>query len=105
MGKIEKAVDDLSQFLDTFYNDVEGWLELAELYSSVNQFVYFNLDVYVRCPLVELGQIHTRAPGSLTCSYPGTSESLLYAAICRNCIYRSRHPPCHKNVPCCDRYV
>jgi ER membrane protein complex subunit 2 len=39
MGKVDKAVDELSQFLDTFYTDVEGWLELADIYSSCNQSV------------------------------------------------------------------
>jgi len=37
MGKYEKAVEELSEFLDTFYTDVEGWLELADIYSSCNQ--------------------------------------------------------------------
>lgn len=39
MGMIEKATEELSQFLDTFYSDVEGWLELADIYSSCNQYV------------------------------------------------------------------
>lgn len=30
---------ELTQFLDTFYNDVEGWLELADIYTSCNQCV------------------------------------------------------------------
>ncbi|KIM92171.1 hypothetical protein PILCRDRAFT_810180 [Piloderma croceum F 1598] len=38
MGKVEKAVEELSQFLDTFYTDVEGWLELADIYSTCNQY-------------------------------------------------------------------
>jgi len=38
MGKYEKAVEELSEFLDTFYTDVEGWLELADIYSSCNQY-------------------------------------------------------------------
>ncbi|TFK31869.1 hypothetical protein BDQ12DRAFT_659923 [Crucibulum laeve] len=38
IGKTEKAVDELSKFLDTFYTDVEGWLELADIYSSCNQY-------------------------------------------------------------------
>ena len=37
IGKIDLAVDELSLFLDTFYNDVEGWLELADIYMSCNQ--------------------------------------------------------------------
>jgi tetratricopeptide (TPR) repeat protein len=39
-GKIDRAVDELSEFLDTFYNDVEGWLELADIYTSCNQYTY-----------------------------------------------------------------
>jgi len=38
-GKIEKAVEELSQLLDTFYTDVDGWLELADLYTTCNQYI------------------------------------------------------------------
>ncbi|EIM87497.1 TPR-like protein [Stereum hirsutum FP-91666 SS1] len=38
LGQIETAVTELTQFLDTFYNDVEGWLELADIYTSCNQY-------------------------------------------------------------------
>ncbi|KAF7366539.1 TPR-REGION domain-containing protein [Mycena sanguinolenta] len=38
-GKIEKAVEELSQLLDTFYTDVEGWLELADIYTTCNQYI------------------------------------------------------------------
>jgi ER membrane protein complex subunit 2 len=38
-GKIEQAVKELSQFLDTFYTDAEGWLELADIYVSCNQYI------------------------------------------------------------------
>ncbi|KAF9045598.1 tetratricopeptide repeat domain 35 [Panaeolus papilionaceus] len=37
-GQIEKAVEELTELLDTFYTDVEGWLELADIYSSCNQY-------------------------------------------------------------------
>ncbi|KAF7292845.1 TPR-REGION domain-containing protein [Mycena indigotica] len=37
-GKVEKAVEELSQLLDTIYTDVDGWLELADLYASCNQY-------------------------------------------------------------------
>jgi len=40
MGKIDKAVEELSEMLDTFYTDVEGWLELADIYSSCQQYTY-----------------------------------------------------------------
>lgn len=37
MGKIDKAVEELSAMLDTFYTDVEGWSELADIYASCEQ--------------------------------------------------------------------
>ncbi|KAF9011823.1 hypothetical protein BDQ17DRAFT_1272178 [Cyathus striatus] len=40
IGKIEKAVQELAQFLDTFYTDADGWLELADIYSSCNQYTH-----------------------------------------------------------------
>jgi len=44
-SQIEKAVEELNTMLDTFYMDLEGWLELADIYSSCNQYVtYFHPD-------------------------------------------------------------
>ncbi|PCH36887.1 TPR-like protein [Wolfiporia cocos MD-104 SS10] len=40
MGKIDKSVQELSEMLDTFYTDVEGWLELADAYASCQQYTY-----------------------------------------------------------------
>ncbi|KAK7460867.1 Inositol phosphatase SIW14 [Stygiomarasmius scandens] len=37
-GKLEKCVEELSTYLDTFYNDLEGWVELADVYSSCHQY-------------------------------------------------------------------
>ncbi|KIY49762.1 tetratricopeptide repeat domain 35 [Fistulina hepatica ATCC 64428] len=37
-NNLEAATKELCQFVDTFYNDVEGWLELADIYSSLNQY-------------------------------------------------------------------
>ncbi|KAI0299385.1 TPR-like protein [Multifurca ochricompacta] len=34
LSRIEHAVEELSKFVDTFYTDVEAWLELADLYAS-----------------------------------------------------------------------
>ncbi|KAJ7135444.1 hypothetical protein C8R43DRAFT_1097966 [Mycena crocata] len=39
IGKTEKAVEELSQLLDTFYTDVDGWLELADIYTTCNQYL------------------------------------------------------------------
>lgn len=39
-GKYDKAVEQLSQYLDTFYADLEGWLELADIYSHCQQYTH-----------------------------------------------------------------
>jgi tetratricopeptide (TPR) repeat protein len=38
LGRTESAVDELSKLVDTFYTDVEAWLELADLYISIYQY-------------------------------------------------------------------
>ncbi|KAI5120033.1 hypothetical protein M0805_004661 [Coniferiporia weirii] len=38
MKEVARAMDELSTFLDTYYTDVEGWLELADIYSSCSQY-------------------------------------------------------------------
>jgi len=40
MGKIDKSVEELSELLDTFYSDVDGWAELAEIYFLCHQYAY-----------------------------------------------------------------
>lgn len=40
MGQTEEAISELSQYLDTFYTDIEGWLELADIYACCNQYDY-----------------------------------------------------------------
>ena len=38
LGRINDAVGELSKFADTFYTDVEAWLELADIYASTHQY-------------------------------------------------------------------
>lgn len=40
LNKIDLAVEQLSKFADTFYTDVEAWLELADIYASQHQYAY-----------------------------------------------------------------
>jgi hypothetical protein len=42
MDKIDKAVEELNEYLDTFYTDAEGWMELADIHSSCHQLVSFH---------------------------------------------------------------
>ncbi|KAK1229919.1 Inositol phosphatase SIW14 [Marasmius sp. AFHP31] len=37
-GKVDRAVEELKEYLDTFYNDLEAWVELADIYSSHYQY-------------------------------------------------------------------
>ncbi|KAI0827461.1 TPR-like protein [Trametes gibbosa] len=39
-GKLDRAVEELSAMLDTFYTEVDGWLELADIYLSCQQYTY-----------------------------------------------------------------
>lgn len=39
LGEISEAVQELCAMLDTFYTEVEAWLELADMYSSCQQYV------------------------------------------------------------------
>ncbi|EKM57094.1 uncharacterized protein PHACADRAFT_254650 [Phanerochaete carnosa HHB-10118-sp] len=39
-GKIDQAVEELCAMLDTFYTEVEAWLELADIYSSCQQYTH-----------------------------------------------------------------
>ncbi len=39
-GKIERAVEELSAMLDTFYTEIDGWLELADIYATCHQHTY-----------------------------------------------------------------
>ena len=51
MGKSEKALEELSQLLDTFYSDIDGWVELSDLYMSCNQYVRSRLPTRsLTCP-------------------------------------------------------
>ena len=34
LGRIHQATESLVKYLDTFYGDPEGWLELADIYTS-----------------------------------------------------------------------
>ncbi|KAG8906374.1 hypothetical protein FRB99_007058 [Tulasnella sp. 403] len=38
LGETKRAVEALCAYLDTFYTDVEGWLELADLYGSQHEY-------------------------------------------------------------------
>ncbi|OJT04186.1 ER membrane protein complex subunit 2 [Trametes pubescens] len=40
IGKVDRAVEELSAMLDTFYTEVEGWIELADIYLSCQQYTY-----------------------------------------------------------------
>lgn len=74
-GHIDKAVRELSEYLDTFYNDVEGWLELADIYASCNQ--------YVPIPVIHdsarsYNQVYLLITVALSCFAPRPAEPLLF---------------------------
>jgi tetratricopeptide (TPR) repeat protein len=38
MGRVDKSVEELTTLLDTFYSEVDGWVELAEIYYLCKQY-------------------------------------------------------------------
>ncbi|KAG8680729.1 hypothetical protein FRC08_016088 [Ceratobasidium sp. 394] len=38
LGKLTEATEELTKYLDTFYADVEGWMELADIYAECNLY-------------------------------------------------------------------
>ena len=43
-------MEELSAMLDTFYTEVEGWLELADIYASCQQYVPTVLSMHMMAP-------------------------------------------------------
>ncbi len=76
MGKIEDAINELRLLLDTFYNDLESWLELADMYSTCCQYVFLSFGLIVK-PLLMMLQIYLSPPNTLTCS-PTRSDQYLH---------------------------
>ena len=104
IGKVEKAVDELSQFLDTFYTDVEGWLELVDIYSSCNQSVSFLLFAHSNSSssplLITMHlQVHICPPILITCPSACPPKPFLRPASCRDSVHSRRHPIVNTNVP------
>ncbi|CCO30572.1 Chromatin structure-remodeling complex subunit RSC7 AltName: Full=Nuclear protein localization protein 6 [Rhizoctonia solani AG-1 IB] len=44
LGKITEATEELVKYLDIYYADLEGWLELADIYATCNLFLTPSLD-------------------------------------------------------------
>lgn len=63
MDKIDKAVEELNEYLDTFYTDAEGWMELADIHSSCHQSVSLHLSPS------EMGNLHTMSDTLTLCKH------------------------------------
>jgi hypothetical protein len=83
VGKIDKAVEELSGLLDVFYSDVDGWVELCDLYMSFNQCVSLR---GWRWLLISY-KVFCGSPGPYSRLDPGSSESILFPTVCRNCVH------------------
>lgn len=113
MGKTEDAVNELRSLLDTFYNDLEGWLELADIYSSCCQyvvilpsFVFALVEIDICHPLViillPVQKLSLSPSSSFTSSASGSSESIHFPPICRNCFHRWGYPSRAQEFPHSD---
>jgi hypothetical protein len=105
IGLMDKAVEELNQLLDTFYTDLEGWLELADLYSSCNQYVHaVHASIAFPKRFIIFCQVHSGSSSTLTCPSPCATEPFHIPSVCRNSIHIRRFPVGPENVPRCNRY-
>ena len=88
-NKIERCITELTTFLDTFYSDLEAWLELADVCASLNLYVGYN-EIPRRNPLDTYPQIHTLPTGAFARPPPRPSEPVPCPAFRGNGLYRKR---------------
>ena len=58
LGNTDRAVEELSKFVDTFYTDVEAWLELADLYASQHQYALTHSYPPLSWFCIQIGRAH-----------------------------------------------
>ena len=86
MGKLDRAVEELSAMLDTFYTDVDAWLELADIYASCQQYVLSpcsrrmpgGFDLLSRLP----AKVHVCAPVAFSCAPALSSKPFVLPSVC-----------------------
>ena len=76
MGRLDKSVEELTTLLDTFYSEVDGWVELAEIYYLCNQYGFRSL---ISSQNSWRFQTQLCATGALTRVASGTPKPILRA--------------------------
>ena len=101
LGNTDRAVEELSRFVDTFYTDVEAWLELADLYASQHQYVHTRsyLSLIGFCILTLSPQIYLGSAGSVARLGAHTTKPILCATGWGNGVHSSGHPAGHEVLP------
>lgn len=87
MGKIDAAVTELSALLDTFYTEVDGWLELADLYNSCQQYD-FPLRSLQFAFMIFVTQIHICLAIVVACASTSSAKPFPLPVIRRNRLSR-----------------
>jgi len=98
LGEIDRAVGELSKFVDTFYTDVEAWLELADIYTSQNQCASYSRQ-YRHSGILTPAQIYLSSAVSIPRLGVDTTKPVLRAPGWGNGIYSSGHPVGHEVLP------
>ena len=96
MGKLDKSVEELTTLLDTFYNEVDGWVELAEIYYLCNQCGFRPRDLL---PNSYEFQTQLRTTGTLTRVASSTPKPILCTRVRRDRVRKWRFTSCGQNVP------
>ena len=92
---VQRAVAELTWYLDIFYTDVSGWVKLVDMYVELN----LCMQAFSVCVVLRLGQVHSLAAGPHTCAAAHSAEPVP-AAFHRDSVHGRGHAPCLKTYLC-----
>ena len=96
--RVQLAVMELTWYLDIFYTDVEGWVELADMYVKLNLCV----QAFSVCVVLMPGQVHALAAGPRAHAAAHSTEPVPHAVLHGDGIHGRGHAPCAQDVPLSD---
>ena len=94
----QPAVTELTWYLDIFYTDVEGWVELVDMYAKLNLCV----QAFSVCAVLTPGQVHALAAGSRAHAAARSAEPVPHAALHGDGVHGGGRAPCAQDVPLSD---
>ena len=94
----QPAVMELMWYLDIFYMDVEGWVELADMYAKLNLCV----QTFSVCAVLTPGQVHALAAGPCAHAAARSAEPVPHAVLHGDGVHGGGRAPCTQDIPLSD---